>query len=179
MHRKLIYYGNPLLRKKSEEIKEITDETRQLAKEMIEVMDRTHGVGLAAVQIGVLLRIFVCNIAREPSPDGAYVIEKPKVYINPVVTILDDTQWVDSEGCLSIPKLYEEVPRPTKIRVEALDEWGKPFAEEREGWAARPILHENDHLNGVLFFDRIPEHRKKALQPQLKKIKKQYHQSTH
>lgn len=174
MTRKLVYYGDPVLRQKSEPVVEVTDETRALVKEMIHIMNQHDGIGLAAVQIGVLLRVFVCTVTQKNREDGYPNYGAPKVYINPTITILDDTEWWDAEGCLSVPKLYEDVPRPTRIKLEAFDEKGKPFTEEREGWAARAILHENDHLNGVLFFDRISETRKKALLPQLKKIKKRY-----
>lgn len=173
MARQLIYYGNPLLRQKALPVQEVNDEIRLLVKEMIDVMNSVDGIGLAANQVGVLLRVFVCIVYGVGS-DGYPLYGAPKVYINPVITILDPQEWWDSEGCVSVPKIYEEVPRPMKIRIEALDEWGKPFVDERERWAARPLLHENDHLNGVLFFDRISDHRKQALQPQLKKIKKRY-----
>lgn len=169
----LVYYGDPILRQKAEPVKEINEETRKIIQEMIRVMNECDGIGLAANQIGILQRIFICTVYGA-GPDGYPLYGAPKAYINPVITILDPTEWVDAEGCLSVPKIYEDVRRPLKIRIEALNEYGEPFSEERERWAARPLLHENDHLNGVLFFDRIPEHRKQALQAQLKKIKKRY-----
>lgn len=171
--RALVYYGHPALREKCLPVKEINQEILDLIQEMIRIMNAHNGVGLAASQVGVLLRVFVC-IVTDLDSEGLPVYGAPKVYINPVVTILDEEQWWDSEGCLSVPKIYEDVPRPKKIQVQALNEKGESFSEIREGWMARPILHENDHLNGVLFFDRAPFHRKQALQSQLKKIKKKY-----
>lgn len=175
MKRKLLYYGDPVLRSKALPVQEVNDDIRLLVADMIAVMNSFNGIGLAATQVGVLLRVFVCTVYGVGS-DGYPLYGAPKAYINPVITILDPIEWWDSEGCLSVPKIYEDVPRPMRIRVEALNEQGERFVEERERWAARPILHENDHLNGVLFFDRIPEHRKQALQPQLKKIKKRYNE---
>lgn len=171
--RHIIYYGDPILRKRAEPIKEINDEVRELIHDMITIMNAHKGIGLAANQVGSLLRVFICTVVGLDD-EGYPVYGSPQVYINPVVTVLDPTEWLDSEGCLSIPKVYEDVPRPKKIRIEALDEHGKAFIEEREGWMARPLLHENDHLNGVLFIDRVPPHRKQALQAQLKRIKKRH-----
>lgn len=173
MKRELVYYGHPVLREKSDPVQEVNEEIQELIREMIRVMNAANGVGLAAVQVGVPLRLFICTVYGLDK-DGYPLYGAPKVYINPVITVLDPTEWFDAEGCLSIPKIYEEVPRPTTIRVEALNEKGEPFTEERSGWMARPILHENDHLNGVLFFDRALPHRKQALQAQLKKLKKKY-----
>jgi peptide deformylase len=178
MKRELVYYGDPILREKSQPVKDINEEVLALIQDMIKVMHAAHGVGLAAVQVGVPLRVFICTVYGVDK-EGYPLYGAPKVYINPSITILDPTEWSDSEGCLSVPKIYEAVPRPKKIRVEALNEKGEPFVEEREGWMARPILHENDHLNGVLFFDRVSPHRKQALQAQLKKVKKKHSASSH
>jgi peptide deformylase len=169
----LVHYGHPVLRKKAEPVKEINEDVHQLIDEMITIMHAHNGIGLAANQVGVLLRIFICIVVGLDK-EGYPIFGSPQVYINPIITIIDPTEWIDSEGCLSIPKIYEDIPRPTKIRVEALNEKGEAFVEEREGWMARPILHENDHLNGVLFFDRAEPYRKLALQSKLKKIKRNY-----
>jgi len=169
----LVHYGHAALRQKAEPVKEINEEVLHLIREMITIMNAHNGIGLAANQVGVLLRIFVCTVVGLDQ-EGYPVFGDPKVYINPIITVLDSTEWVDSEGCLSVPKVYADIPRPTKIQVEALNEKGETFIEDKEGWMARPILHENDHLNGVLFFDRTPPYRRQSLQPQLKKIKKKY-----
>lgn len=173
MKRELVYYGNPVLRQKCEPVQEVNKEILELINEMVRIMNSVNGIGLAACQVGVPLRLFICTVYGLDK-EGYPLYGAPKVYINPIITILDATEWLDSEGCLSVPKIYEDVPRPTKIKVEALNEKGELFSEEREGWMARPILHENDHLNGVLFFDRALPHRKLALQAQLKKLKKKH-----
>ena len=173
MKRQLVYYGHPVLREKSEPVQEINEEIRELIQEMIRIMNSVNGIGLAACQVGVPLRLFICTVYGLDN-EGYPLYGAPKAYINPVITVLDPTEWMDSEGCLSVPKIYEDIPRPMKIRLEAINEKGENFTEEREGWMARPILHENDHLNGVLFFDRALPHRKQAIQVQLKKLKKKY-----
>ncbi|PCI95426.1 peptide deformylase [Candidatus Aerophobetes bacterium] len=173
MKYKLRYYGDPVLREKSEPVKEVNDETRSFVKEMIKIMYSSNGMGLAAIQVGVPLRIFITTV-RSVDGEGYPVYGSPQVYINPKITVTDPTVWVEQEGCLSLPKIYEDVPRPTSIKVEALDENGKLFEEDLTLWMARPRLHENDHLNGVLSIDRAPSHRKSALRSQLKKIKKRY-----
>lgn len=173
MKHRLRYYGDPVLREKSEPVKEVNDEIRSFIKEMVDIMNAHNGMGLAAVQVGVPLRIFITTV-RALDADGYPVYGSPKVYINPKITVTDPTIWVEQEGCLSLPKIYEDVPRPTSIKIEALDEDGKPFEEELTLWMARPRLHENDHLNGVLSIDRAPPHRKSALRAQLKRVKKRY-----
>ncbi len=169
----LCYFGNPVLRQKASEVAEVNDEIKELIGEMIRLMKKYNGMGIAAPQIGVSKRVFIHTV-RGIGEDGYPVYGSPKVYINPKITVVGDEEWTEGEGCLSLPKIYEDVTRPYKIKVEALDEDGKAFEEEVDGWLARPVLHENDHLNGVLFIDRILPHRKKLLAPQLKKIKKKF-----
>lgn len=176
MIRQILYYGHPGLRKKCEPVQKVDETIKELIRDMIDTMYSVNGIGLSAPQIGVYLRVFVLTVTSLDR-DGYPIYGAPKAYINPTITVLDPKEWIDSEGCLSIPKMYEDVPRPTKIRIEALNEKGEPFVEELEGWMARPRLHENDHLNGVLFVDRILPHRRKLIEPQLKKIKKKYNES--
>ncbi|GAB4191851.1 MAG: peptide deformylase [Simkaniaceae bacterium] len=170
----LVYYGDPLLRKKSEPVKEINEEVRKLVKDMEETMFANNGVGIAAPQVGVLLRVFICLIEGDDA-EGYPIYGKPKVYINPVISSPDPEveQYVD--GCLSIPGIYEKIERPISIEVEAMDINGSLFKEKAAGWKARNIMHENDHLNGVLFIDRMVNRaRRQAIEMQLKKIKKKY-----
>lgn len=175
MKHTLRYYGDPVLRTKSEPVEEVNDEIRKLIKDMIAIMHQHNGMGLAAIQIGVPLRIFITTV-RSLDGENFPVYGSPQVYINPKITVIDQTPWIEPEGCLSIPRIYEDVSRPMTIKIEALNEDGKPFSEELSGWMARPRLHENDHLNGVLSVDRAPPHRKSALKTQLKKIMKKYGQ---
>ncbi|MCC5831990.1 MAG: peptide deformylase [Chlamydiales bacterium] len=169
----LRYYGDPVLRKKAQPVEEITDEIRQLCRDMIETMLAVNGIGLAAPQVGHLLRIFVSNVAYEDQ-EGEVHLGDPVVYINPVISEPSDMLVERSEGCLSIPKLYAAVARPLKITVEALDIEGNPFKKECYGYLARNIMHENDHLNGVLFIDRIKGKRRTLLEPELRRIKQHY-----
>ena len=173
MKHRLRYYGDPVLREKSKEVEKVDDEIKALVKDMIEIMYKHNGMGLAAIQIGVPLRIFITTV-RSLDSHGYPAYGSPQVYINPKISVIDSTSWTEQEGCLSLPKIYEDVSRPTAIKIEALNEEGNPFEEELSLWMARPRLHENDHLNGVLSIDRAPAHRKSALRPQLKRIKKKY-----
>lgn len=167
------YYNDPILRRKAEEVTEITDEIRQFCHDMVETMLHYDGIGLAATQVGRLLRIFVSNVAYEDE-NGEIHLAEPKVYINPVLTNPSESLVERSEGCLSIPKLYAPVLRPLSIHLEAIDLEGNHFTEECYGYQARNRMHENDHLNGVLFIDRIKGKRRTQLEPALKKIKQQY-----
>ena len=170
----LHYYGDPALRQKAEPVKEITEEIRTLCRDMVETMLAYNGIGLAATQVGQMVRIFVSNVAFEDK-EGEVQLGDPIVYINPVLSEPSDTLVERSEGCLSIPKLYAAVARPLKITVEALDIEGNPFKKECYGYHARNIMHENDHLNGVLFIDRIKGKRRTLLEPELRRIKQQYY----
>jgi peptide deformylase len=167
----ICYYNHPVLRKHCAPIVEITDEIRQLAAAMIELMDKSDGIGLAAPQVGHPIRLFVCRnyIFGE---DKTWTLSEPKVYINPKLSSPSDRLLVDTEGCLSFPKLRLEVERPDRIVVEAMDIHGNLFREEVEGYNARVRMHENDHLNGVLFIDRIDANTRKKIDPLLREIKR-------
>lgn len=169
----LIYYGNPLLRKKAEPVAEITQEIKQLIQDMLETMQAQDGLGIAAPQVGRSLAIF---ITAPPIEDGkgGYTQLPPRVFINPKLSNPTNEGWPHSEACMSIPKLSGTVIRPVQITVTAQDIHGKEFTEVFTGWPARVLMHENDHLNGVLFIDRIPQDERRAMEDALRKIKKQY-----
>lgn len=169
----LRYYGDPILRQKAEPVNEITDEIRQFAHDMVETMLAYNGIGLAATQVGRLLRIFVSNVEYEDEEGEVHLCE-PIVYINPVLSNPSETLVERSEGCLSIPKLYAPVARPLTVEVEAMDVEGKLFKKECYGYLARNVMHENDHLNGVLYIDRIKGKRRTSLEADLRRIKHQY-----
>lgn len=172
MNLKLRYYGDPVLRKRAEPIKEITPEIRQLAADMIEAMWAWEGIGLAAPQVGVLLRMFVSPIN---APDAYAPYGDPVVYINPVVSNVSDEITEMNEGCLSLPGISAgPVPRPYSCTIDAIDLDGNPFQTHCTDFFTRNVLHEIDHLNGVLFFDRIKGKQRRLLEPQLRKIKVQY-----
>jgi peptide deformylase len=172
----LRYYGDPLLRQKAEEVEEITEEIRQLCSDMIETMLAYNGIGLAATQVGCKVRIFVSNVDYEDEEGEVHLCD-PIVYINPVLSEPSDVLVERSEGCLSIPKLYSAVARPLKITVDAVDIERNAFRKECYGYHARNIMHENDHLNGVLFVDRIKGKRRTLLEPELRRIKQQYYKA--
>ena len=146
-------FGDPVLRERAREVEEVSDLHRKLAKDMLETMRLAPGVGLAGNQVGVLHRIFVWEVEEE---HGAF--------INPVITDRSEETFTDEEGCLSMPGLIYPVERSTRVTVEGLDENGIPIKVEAEDFKARVFQHEIDHLDGVLFTDRLPEDlRKDAL----------------
>ncbi len=169
----IVYFGDPRLRKRALSVAEITEELRKLASDMLETMDANNGIGLAATQVGREVRLFVLRNYVE-NEKGSVELTNPQFFINPKIVILDDRVQEDGEGCLSLPGVRAPVVRPYFIRVEALDLEGKPFVEEIEGYKARVILHENDHLNGVLFIDRISTKERKKIAPDLQALKKKY-----
>ena len=138
--------GEEVLRKKSVPIKdeEINDELRALAEEMFETMESANGVGLACPQIGKNIRMFVAEADDDVK----------RVFINPQIIATSDDSVPYEEGCLSVPQVYENIMRPSKVTVQAQDQNGKKFTLEAEGLLARIIQHENDHLEGVIFIDR-------------------------
>lgn len=141
--RQLRYSDDPILRKTSREVKEVTDRMRELMDDMVETMNENDGVGLAAPQVGILRRIIVVD-------DGT----GPMKLINP--EILDESgEQIDVEGCLSVPNRMGEVKRPDKLRVKYMNEDGQENEIEAEGFLARILCHEVDHLNGILFTDKM------------------------
>ena len=161
----LRYYGDPVLRKRAESVTEITDAERQLAVQMLETLYATgNGIGLAATQVGVLKRLIIVDIGEED--DEAY---EPLVLFNPEL-IGFDGEIVAEEGCLSIPDVTAEVKRPEKIVVEGIDIQNASVRIEADGLLARVLQHEIDHLNGVLFIDRISGLKRQLLKDELLRI---------
>jgi peptide deformylase len=143
--RQILKEGDETLRKCSREVTRIDDRIQKLIDDMFQTMYANNGVGLAAPQVGVLRRIFVMDIKDEMGP---------LVIINPKITQAEGCQ-IGSEGCLSIPGLYGDVERPESLILEALDRDGQPITLEAEGYAAVCISHETDHLDGILFRDKV------------------------
>jgi peptide deformylase len=168
---KIRLYGDPILRTHCRPVVQITDEIRRLARDMIETMDKNEGIGLAAPQVGHPIRLFVLR-NYIPTEDGHWTLSDPKVYINPILSSPGESTLSDTEGCLSLPGLRLEVIRPDRITIEATDLDGNTFIEEVEGYNARVRMHENDHINGVLFIDRVDVNTRKRVDPLLKAIKK-------
>lgn len=170
------YYGDPVLRKRAKEITEITDEIKELAATLIEKMYEYKGIGLAAPQIGILKRIFVMCVDHEDS-EGEIHVGEPRIFINPILKNPSEESVERSEGCLSIPNLTAPVMRPLMIDIEATDLEGKKFTmKDCWGFLGRVMMHENDHLNGVLFIDHIKGKRRTQLDPLLRKIRKEFGQ---
>jgi peptide deformylase len=146
-------FGDPVLRQKAREVDKLTDAHGRLVDDMIETMRAAPGVGLAGPQIGVVERIFVYEVEDDV---GAIV--------NPTIVSRSPETQVDDEGCLSLPGLLYPVERHSSVRVEGLDRAGEPISKEAEGLLARVFQHEIDHLDGVLFVDRLPpELRRRAM----------------
>ena len=142
------------------QLEEINDEFRALTEEMFETMIAANGVGLAAPQVGIGKRFFVI-IADD---------DVRRVFVNPQIISTSDDLVDYEEGCLSLPKIYENIKRPSQVTVQALNENGKPFTIEADGLLARIIQHENDHLNGIVFIDKgDPEFAKQAEQTMAKR----------
>jgi peptide deformylase len=171
----VVKYGCPVLRQKGAKIESITPEIKKLITDMFETMEENHGVGLAAQQVGVAKQLTVIDVREvkdRPSwveiggqpTDVAEIM--PLVLINPEVTPVGDPVK-GSEGCLSFPEIYAEISRPESVDVSALDAKGKPIHFRCGGLLARAVQHEADHLNGLLFIDRMEKKIKMELQPEL------------
>lgn len=145
--------GHEVLRQKALPVQDINDEIAAIVKEMRETMYAGRGIGLAGPQVGLLQRIFVVHIEGDI----------PRVFINPSIIQTSPELTEYEEGCLSIPGLYGEVKRPEAVRIQAWNERGRPFTIDAEGLLARVIQHEYDHLEGVLFIDRLSEPKRKKL----------------
>ncbi len=143
--RKIRVEGDPLLRKKSREIEEVNDRIKVLAQDMLETMEAAEGVGLAAPQIGILKRLIVIDIGQGPM-----------ACVNPVI-VDKSGEEIDEEGCLSVPGKSGKVLRPHKVIVEYEDLEGNEVGIEAEGLLARVFCHEIDHLDGILYIDKLVE----------------------
>jgi len=156
---KVARMGHPVLRARARSIDpgEVkSPRIQQLIDDMFETMAEYQGVGLAAPQVHESVRLFVAGLPAEHDEDDRGDEGVPVMaLINPEITALGEERVEDWEGCLSIPDIRGRVPRYTHIRVEALDRKGKPFSLELKDFQARVVQHETDHLDGVLFFDRM------------------------
>jgi peptide deformylase len=152
-------YPDPILRKKAEEVKEITEEIKKIAQDMIETKRSSQGIGLAAPQVGILKRIIVLRTENHP-----------QVLVNPEILEKSKEKEIMEEGCLSFPGLYLKIKRAKRVKVEALDEKGEKIKIQAEGLPARIFQHEIDHLDGILFIDRLSFWQKLKIKNQLKKL---------
>jgi peptide deformylase len=146
----IIKLPDPILRQRSEPVEAVDENVRGFLDDMLETMYAAPGVGLAAVQIGLLRRMIVIDTVR-----GEELPKNPKMLINPEIISVGDSLRLHEEGCLSIPEMYAEVERPGLVRVRYVDREGKQQEEDFEDLAATVVQHEIDHLNGVLFIDHL------------------------
>ena len=162
--RPILTAPDPRLRQVSKPVERVDDDLRALMDDMLETMYAAPGIGLAAIQVGVPLRVIVMDLADKEEPP------EPRYFVNP--EILDPSEDVSlyQEGCLSVPEFYEDVERPARCRVKYLDYNGAPQILDAEGLLATCIQHEMDHLEGVLFIDRLSRLKRERI---LKKLKKE------
>jgi len=159
---KIITLGDELLRQKADKIKSFDEEVENTAKQMLEILKRDKGIGVAGPQIGFMKRIFVTHIEG----DGG------RVFINPSILETSVETAKFEEGCLSVPGIYANVVRSESVKVQAWNEKGRPFTLEARGLLARVIQHEYDHLNGVIFLDYVPEKKREKLVAKFEKMQK-------
>lgn len=152
-------YPDPILREKCQEVEKVTPEIKKLIEDMAETMEKNNGIGLAAPQVGVLKRVIVAE--TEKGPIGL---------INPAILKKSKEKILDEEGCLSFPKLFLKIPRWKKIEVTALDGNGKKI--KARGLVARILQHEIDHLDGILYIDKISFWQRWRIKGRLREIKK-------
>ncbi len=174
----IVKYGSPVLRQKGARIEKITPEIKKLIEDMFETMHENHGVGLAAQQIGQALQLTVIDVSDATDRPSTLELDgkpaevsqlMPLVLINPEVKPVGEPV-AGSEGCLSFPEMYGEITRPETVDVRALDKNGKVIEFRCGGLLARAVQHETDHLNGILFIDRMDKKTKSELQPELDEL---------
>jgi peptide deformylase len=172
---KVVKYGDPVLRKKGARIEVITPEVKKLIADMFETMYAYKGVGLAAQQVGHALQLTVIDVRGVTDRPSSLELEgkpaevnelMPLVLINPELKVGGD-HVEGPEGCLSFPEIFAEITRPQFVDVKALNEKGKPIEFRCGGLLARAVQHEADHLNGILFIDRMDKKTKEELKPEL------------
>lgn len=144
------YIGDPVLRRATEPVTEFDKGLKKIIKNMIETMHYQEGIGLAAPQVGISKKLLVVDISDMEDEDA----KGPEAFLNPLI-LESSGQATLEEGCLSIPDVREDVTRPEKIRLQYNDASGKEHIKEYDGWMARVLQHEIDHVNGVLFVDHI------------------------
>ena len=166
MARTILTYGHPILRQAAQAVGTINGDLQQLIDDMVETMYAAPGLGLAANQIGSLQRVFVANPSEDHDPSRLLVMINPEL-------VASDGEIAAEEGCLSIPDFREEVRRARRVLVRGLDRNERPIEIEGEDLLARIFQHELDHLNGVLFLDRLSPAKRDIL---LRKLKKTFRQ---
>ncbi len=176
----IVAYGDPVLKKEAQEIDASYPDLSGLIKNMYETMYAAQGVGLAAPQIGLSIRLFIVDGSpfaetdedEDPDPKAVGMEDFKKVFINPIIESEEGEEWGFHEGCLSIPKIREEVFRKEIIHISYYDENWQLHEEQFDGYKARIIQHEYDHIEGVLFTDHLSILKKRLLTKKLQNISK-------
>ena len=168
--RNIVIEPDPILRKKSQAIEEANDDLRKLLDDMLETMYEAPGIGLAAVQIGILKRIIVIDISKDKEK------KDPLFLINPEITFKSKNTSVYEEGCLSLPGHFAEIERPAECHLNYIDYYGNQKSLQAKGILATCVQHEVDHLDGVLFIDYLSKLKKDMIIKKLKKHKKEINQ---
>ena len=158
----ILEFPDKRLRTVAKEVETVDERVRTLVKDMFDTMYEAQGIGLAASQVDVHERVIVMDLSEDAS--------EPRVFINPQITPLTDELFGYQEGCLSVPGFYEEVTRPARVKIDALNEQGEAFEMEAEGLLAVCIQHECDHLAGKLFVDYLSNLKRDRIQRKLEKI---------
>jgi len=174
----VVAYGDPVLKKKAKDISQDYPKLNELIENMFETMYGAYGVGLAAPQIGLPIRLFVIDAAPFAEDEDLSEEDKEqlkglkKAFINPKITKEEGDEWAFNEGCLSIPDVREDVFRKPDITIEYYDENFTKVTETYSGLAARVIQHEYDHIEGILFTDKLSSLKKRLIKNKLQKISK-------
>ena len=166
MTKRILLEPDPILRKKCQPIENVDDELRKLMKDMLETMYKAPGIGLAAIQVGILKRVVVVDISKDDQE------KHPLFFVNPEITYRSKETSVYEEGCLSLPGQFAEIERPAKCHLKYIDFNGKEKKLKADGLLSTCIQHEVDHLNGVLFIDYLSKLKKDMIIKKLIKHKK-------
>ena len=170
--RRIYETPDPVLRQISKPVETFDRELKTLVADMFETMYEAPGIGLAAVQVGVPIRLLVIDL-QEPEEEGGNPVRDPRVFVNPEILWHSDSEVPYTEGCLSVPEQYAEVMRPDRIKAKWQNEKGETFEEEIEGLLAVCLQHEMDHLNGVLFIDHLSRLKREMVLKKLAKWRKE------
>ena len=164
--REILVVPHPVLKQVSQPVEQVDDDLRALMDDMLETMYDAPGIGLAAVQIGVPKRVIVMDIS---GPEEA---KAPQFFVNPEILSASEDKLPYEEGCLSVPEIYDEIERPSRIRLRYLNYQGETVEEDAEGLYAVCIQHEMDHLEGVVFLDHLSRLKRDSAIRKVKKMQK-------
>jgi peptide deformylase len=160
--REILIIGDPILTKKAEPVAAVDEEIVRLARDMVETVHAAPGIGLAAPQVGVGKRVIVVDLSVGEDPDQLHVLVNPEI-------VAKEGEAVCEEGCLSVPEIREKIARPYRVKVRGLDLEGRPVEVEGEDLLARAFCHEIDHLDGILFVEKLSALKRTLIKKRFKK----------